>query len=319
MSTVTRLRASRPQHPKVPKRQPEESTSDTTLKSGRPGRPSLLSFSEMPEWFQHEANQWILDGYRPISGSAQVSFRSWSYLHNESVNIYSHLIPGVGFLLGEWYLQQYLTSRYPEATFADFIAFSVFILTAVLCMSFSATYHTMLNHSQKMENLFLRLDMLGILLFIIGDLVLGMYVVFWCEPLPRNIYWAMVAVLGTLTVFMTMYPKFQGAKYRLFRALIFVATGLFGLVPLIHGIYTFGISQMMNKALPYTAAKAGFLLSGTLFYATRFPESRYPGKFDFWGSHSIFHVLVVCSALVQLVGYFDALGYAHAKLTCSTR
>lgn len=138
---------------------------------------------------------------------------------------------------------------------------------------------------------------------------------------------------------MTMHPKFQGSKYRLFRALMFVATGLSGVAPLIHGLHVFGMSQMMRKAFPYTLAKAGCLLSGTSFYAvslpisrtrdklnlpnacgskTRFPESRYPGKFDLWGSHSIFHILVVCAAVVQLMGYLDAFDYAHVNLTCSS-
>jgi adiponectin receptor len=48
---------------------------------------------------------------------------------------------------------------------------------------------------------------------------------------------------------------------------MFVATALSGVAPLIHGLIVFGMSQMMRKALPYTLAKAGFLLSGTLFYA----------------------------------------------------
>jgi adiponectin receptor len=51
---------------------------------------------------------------------------------------------------------------------------------------------------------------------------------------------------------------------------------------------------------------------------TRFPESRYPGKFDLWGSHTIFHVLVVCAAVVQLIGYLDAFDYAQANPTCSS-
>jgi len=118
---------------------------------------------------------------------------------------------------------------------------------------------------------------------------------------------------------------------------VFVATGLSGVAPLIHGLHVFGMSQMMRKAFPYTLAKAGCLLSGTSFYAvsfpishtreivpniygskTRFPESRYPGKFDLWGSHSIFHILVVCADVVQLIGYLDAFDYAHANPTCSS-
>jgi hypothetical protein len=70
-----------------------------------------------------------------------------------------------------------------------------------------------------------------------------------------------------LTIFMAMHPKFQGPEYRLFRALMFVATGLSGVAPLIHGLNVFGMSQMMRKAFPYTLAKAGCLLSGTSFYA----------------------------------------------------
>ena len=170
-----------------------ESTSDTAPKAGKARRPVLLSFDAMPEWFQRESNKWILHGYRPISGSARASFRSWLYIHNESFNIYSHLIPAVTFLLGEWYILQYLASRYSGVTSADFVAFSIFMLTAVTCLSLSATYHTLMNHSQKMENFCLRLDMLGVVVFILGDLVLGIYMVFWCAPLPRYIYWSMVS------------------------------------------------------------------------------------------------------------------------------
>ncbi len=72
---------------------------------------------------------------------------------------------------------------------------------------------------------------------------------------------------------MTMHPKFQGSKYRLFRALMFVATGFAGVAPLIHGLNVFGMSQMMRKAFPYTLAKAGCLLSGTSFYAVSLPIS----------------------------------------------
>ena len=170
-----------------------ESISDAT-RAGKAGtRPGLLSFNEMPEWFQRESNQWVLHGYRPISNSISISFSSWSYIHNESVNIFSHLIPGVFFLLGEWYLQEYLTSRYPQVTGPDFIAFSIFLVTATVCMWLSATYHTLMNHSQHMEHLCLRLDMLGVVIFILGDLVLGIYVTFWCEPWPRYIYWSLVS------------------------------------------------------------------------------------------------------------------------------
>jgi len=193
MVSAPRLRVPPPQPPSADKGRGVNAISNTASKAGMARRPVLLSFDEMPEWFRHESNQWILHGYRPISGSARVSFCSWSYIHNETVNIYSHLIPAVIFLLGEWFIQQYLASRYSGVTAADFIAFSIFMLSAVTCLSLSATYHTMLNHSAHMEQLCLRLDMLGVVIFILGDLILGIYMVFWCESVPRIIYWSLVS------------------------------------------------------------------------------------------------------------------------------
>jgi adiponectin receptor len=81
----------------------------------------------MPKWFKVGNNECVLDAYRPISGSVYASFCSWCYLHNETVNIYSHLIPAVVFLLGEWYILQYLASEYPRVTSTDFVAFSCFM------------------------------------------------------------------------------------------------------------------------------------------------------------------------------------------------
>lgn len=151
----------------------------------------LLSFDELPKWLQD--NEFIFYGYRLISGSVLVSFRSWLYIHNESVNIYSHLIPAIVFLLGEWYIQEYLTSRYSNVTSADFFIFTFFLSTAIVCLGLSTTYHTLMNHSPEVEQLLLRLDLVGIVLLTLGDFVSGIYMVFWCEPLQRKIYWSMVS------------------------------------------------------------------------------------------------------------------------------
>ncbi|KAK1245174.1 hypothetical protein MKX08_004803 [Trichoderma sp. CBMAI-0020] len=270
------------------------------------GRKVLLSFDQLPRW--HQDNEFILHGYRPISGSARLSFRSWSYIHNESVNIYSHLIPAVVFLLGEWYILQYLTSRYPNITGVDIFIISFFLLTAVICLGLSTTYHTLMNHSSEVEQFWLRFDLVGIVVLTLGDFISGIYMVFWCEPLERKIYWSMIGVLGSLTIFIMVNPYFQGKKFRVFRALAFVGTGLSGFAPLIHGVTMFGWSQMMKQSgMPYYLAEAGFLLSGALIYVTKFPESRFPGKFDIYGSsHQLFHIFVVFATVAQLIGILVA-------------
>ncbi len=193
MTSTPRLRGPPSQPPEAQKGRGMKPISDTASRAGKAERSVLLSFDEMSEWFRREFNQWILHDYRPISGSTRAFFCSWSYIHNESVNIYSHLIPTVFFLLDEWYIQQYLVSRYFEITDADFIAFFIFMFAAVVCLSLSATYHTLLNHSQHVKQFCLRLNMLNVVIFILGDLILRIYIIFWCETLLRNTYWSMIS------------------------------------------------------------------------------------------------------------------------------
>lgn len=111
------------------------------------------------------------------------------------------------------------------------------------------------------------------------------------------------------------------------------------MAPLIHGLDIFGLDLMNKKAFTYTVvAKVGCLLSGTALYTVslplcpdrgekliltqvirkmRFPESRWPGKFDMCSSHSFMHILVVCAAVIQMIGYLEAFDYAYSKITCS--
>jgi adiponectin receptor len=100
----------------------------------------------------------------------------------------------------------------------------------------------------------------------------------------------------------------------------------------------FGLDLMNKKAFTYTmVAKIGCLLPGTAIYAVsfpfspykrklilihmvrkiRFPESCWPGRFDMCSSHSFMHILVVCAAIIQMIGYLEAFDYAYSHITCS--
>jgi adiponectin receptor len=153
----------------------------------------LVSSDSMPDWF--ETNPYIHHGYRTISNSTRLSFASWCYMHNETVNIFSHFIPAVLFLLGEWYIFQYLNARYDEIVLGDYLVLAFFLLSATICMGLSSSYHTLMNHSAVVESIWLRLDLIGIAVLILGSFVSGIYVGFWCEVLERKIYWSMVSEL----------------------------------------------------------------------------------------------------------------------------
>ncbi|KAJ3091002.1 hypothetical protein HK100_007292 [Physocladia obscura] len=59
-------------------------------------KPTLLRRDDMPEWYQKEMFIWT--GYRPITDSTKDCIYSLVFLHNESGNIYTHLLGALLFV-----------------------------------------------------------------------------------------------------------------------------------------------------------------------------------------------------------------------------
>jgi adiponectin receptor len=154
-----------------------------------------LLWEEIDTWQQD--NHYIVSGYRPASSSYISSLFSLSYLHNESVNIYTHLLGSLAFLCASGILYRVLGSRYQTATREDVYAFSCFFLGAVACLGMSATFHTISNHSHTVAKWGNQLDYAGIVLLIWGSFVPVLFYGFRREnaELMRG-YWTMVCHLS---------------------------------------------------------------------------------------------------------------------------
>ncbi|KAI0487152.1 mPR-like GPCR protein [Xylaria cf. heliscus] len=290
----------------------------SAIESARPCKSGLISYEELPIW--HQDNPFIRHGYRPISRSATACLKSLAFLHNETLNIYTHLIPAAAALfVGEAWILSYLRQRYVDVGASDYGIFAFLLSAAAACLGISSAYHTLMSHSREVEARWLRLDFVGIIILIVGSFVSGIYVGFWCEWTERKIYWSMSASLGAVSIVIMLAPYFQGPKWRTFRLIIFVVTGLSGFAPIIHGIHMFGFAQMVKQSgLPYYFAEGGLFLIGAVAYASRFPECVKPGTFDIFGSsHQIFHILVVIATLVHLLGVLNAFDYNYHNRQCS--
>ncbi|KAI0009663.1 hemolysin-III related-domain-containing protein [Xylariaceae sp. FL0662B] len=239
-------------------------------------------------------------------------------LHNETLNIHTHLVPA-----GAVYVVAHLRHRYGSSggsdgdgdggdglAPADYAVAAALMLAAASCLGVSAAYHTFLCHSREVEARCLRADFVGIVVLILASFVSGIYAAFWCE--------ARIGSLAAVSVVVVLAPALQGPRWRTLRLLAFVCTGLSGLAPIVHGVVFFGFAQMMRQSgLPYYLAEGGLFLLGAVVYATRFPESLSPGTFDIYGaSHQIFHVLVVLATVVHLVGVLDAFDYNYHHRRC---
>jgi hypothetical protein len=181
-------------------------TQDATLTVSAPPAPSaekasdhwytLVKWDDLPHWRQD--NHYIQGYYRRDSGSILRSFGSLAYWHNETINIYSHLIPALLSLPCAMAVYELLEPRYEQATKSDVIAFCCFFLGAALCLGMSATYHTISNHSPMVNQIGNQLDYVGIVLLITGSFVPSIYYGFWCAPTLQKVYWAMVSGPGSL-------------------------------------------------------------------------------------------------------------------------
>ncbi|KAF2396253.1 HlyIII-domain-containing protein [Trichodelitschia bisporula] len=270
-------------------------------------------WDEIKEWQQD--NHFITSGYRPESNSYRKSVASLRYIHNETVNIYSHLIGTIYSVIASVVLYFTLKPRYETATLEDVAVFSCFFFGSTACLGMSATYHLISNHSSSVSKFGNHLDYVGIVFMIWGSFIPSIYYGFSTEPALIRRYWTMITTIGAGTALVAISPQFRTPKWRPFRAAMFVAMGLSAIVPVLHGLELFGQAEMeKSMALRWMLAQGMFYILGAVIYAARVPERLAPGRFDIWGSsHQIFHVLVLTAAATHLTGLLRAFDYRHGK------
>ncbi|KAK7205406.1 adiponectin receptor protein [Myxozyma melibiosi] len=273
----------------------------------------VLFWDDLPAWRQD--NQFIRSGYRHESFSWKGCFESLTYLHNESVNIYSHLVGSLFFLIFLGVTLDALLPRYPSTSTKDFAVFIIFFVGAVLCLGMSSTYHCMNCHSESVAKFGNRLDYIGIIFLIVGSFVPAIY--YGLHSLARTmpIFFAIVAVLGTVCTILTLRPEFADPSWRTFRASMFVVFGVSGVIPMAYCAYELGYAELKSRVqLPYMLAEGALYISGAAIYAARIPERFRPGKFDLIGSsHQIFHFFVVAAAVSHLIGIIKAYRFCHGE------
>lgn len=290
-----------------------ESISESAGKAEREIEKRLtVLWHDLPVWQQD--NHYIQSGYRPASNSYKKSAQSLRYLHNETVNIYSHLIGAVLAITSGVTLYTILEPRYETATREDVVVFSCFFLGAAACLGMSATYHTISNHSHAVASFGNKLDYLGIVFLIWGSFVPTLYYGFQADVRLIKFYWTMITTIGAGCAIVSVSPKFRTPQWRPFRAAMFVAMGLSAVLPVLHGMKLYGLATLTQTiGLRWVVLQGLLYIIGAGLYAARFPERARPGAFDIWGSsHQLFHVLVVLAAAAHLVGLVKAFDNAHS-------
>ncbi|KAF2681642.1 mPR-typeG-protein-coupled receptor [Lentithecium fluviatile CBS 122367] len=276
-------------------------------------RDALLRWNEIPAWYQD--NDYILSGYRAVSNSFRESIKSVLQIHNETVNIHSHLIGSILFFTLPYIIYENLRPRYDTASTADIVVWSTFFFGVAICFLLSSTFHIFNNHSEQVHKFGNQLDYLGIVILMWGSTIPCVYYGFFCTPSLQKTYYTLVSTLALLCTYATLHPAFRRPKYRPYRTLMYSGLGLSFIIPIVHGIAKFGWeTQVWRMSLDWMLLMTTFNLTGGALYAMRIPEKWYPTRFDIWGSsHQIMHCLVICAGIAHLFGLLRAFDHLHGQ------
>ena len=142
----------------------------------------LLSHQEAPRYMREDS---ITSGYRQKL-SYKNCFASWFRLHNETVNIWSHLL---GFLAFVICLVLVICNPPREVTSKlELIPLIVQLLSYMVCMLSSTLFHTFSCHSEAAHKSWRYTDHFGILFALFGTYVSLICNTFACFPVSIFAY-----------------------------------------------------------------------------------------------------------------------------------
>ncbi|KAI0078360.1 HlyIII-domain-containing protein [Panus rudis PR-1116 ss-1] len=297
-----------------PKRVAETSDGRQGRKQEGGSSNALLTWDDIDDW--RRDNEYIVSGYRRLQRSFRGCIHSiYGYLHNETVNIHSHLI---GAILFVWFLitfQQTYIARYEGTSWLDTSVFAIFLTSAVICLLFSASYHTFDAHSEEVSVKCHALDYSGIVVLTLGSFFPCIYYGFYCDPHYQLFYLSVLSLAGIGAAYIVLNPEYRKPTHRGARTTVFIALGLCGVIPVTHGLFTHGFEKLcFEMGFGWLLLSASFYIGGALLYANRIPERLSPGTFDYFGaSHQIFHFCVVFAALSHYACVLTAFEHWHSK------
>jgi len=263
----------------------------------------IATFAEAPEFLRVP---FIHTGYR-VGYDLYECFSSLIQIHNETVNIWSHLI-GTFILVG---LLFHVVDRFSKYGFVHTFVPCIYLFCAAYGLFASCVFHWF-NCINSTYHVHLRtLDFGGIAMNILGASWPIAYYTFYCHSTSLYIYLAILSITTPLLLALPFIQFFHNHTYM--RTFLYAINGGIPAYGYIHFVIMEGFS---SEFLPVLFGPVGvayiFFVTGMFLYLTRIPERFWPGAFDLLGtSHQIWHFLVVIGQWVLYHGITEAAGFRY--------
>ena len=262
---------------------------------------NLFRIDQMPEHF-HEL--YILSGYRHPRSSIRQCLCSMFELTNETVNIWTHLLPAVYFLWVMWRDWEELgLVRDPYG-----YPMLVYIITMCLFPTASCTAHIFNTMSERARHVCFFMDYWALSMYSLGAAVAYRAYAF---PIILTNSWFMdwyvcIATFNALaSCAMSCDTRFlpHGLQKKVFRISAFAVPYMFDVIPVTYRAFVGDAQEWEVGGLYSHIRQFIFAFLSAFLYTSHIPERLFPGKFDLIGhSHQIFHVVSVFGTHDQMLG-----------------
>jgi len=264
---------------------------------------SILEDS-IPEWTKKD---YIIYGYRSKKNIGECLFSIFK-IHNETINIWSHLISLITFIYILWYdVINYKKCNIANITdigninnaidilqsddiiYYNYIILLLYDLISIITFGISTIYHTFIPNDYDNYIILLKLDLLTIILVICSSNFIIMYYWFWCISNYLNMYIIASCIYLFGGIILLCYLDII-KKYNYI--LIYFSSYNLGII--IGYIYiNYNYKENVNKYIVYNfAGPLTIYMMGFIIYSAKIPEKVLYNYTDYIGnSHQIWHIL----------------------------
>ena len=267
--------------------------------------PRLAHYAALPD--QEMRNLYIDVDYR-INYSFTECFKSFFYFHNETMNIWSHLLSLFGLVAAGWMM---LDAYAQSLSSIDRTILISYVLGTGSCLLASVIYHGFGCINRACHDALLNCDLFGVTLNIATSMLPIVWYGYRCnEDLQWN-YTLMVLALVPIGLVVSIYGSIDHYGF-IIRTTGFLALGGVGAIPIAH-LWVLEAEKHFNELMLGWLYLGAAYLIGVGFYIAKMPEKLFPNftRTTSFSSHTLWHLCVstgVGLGLMQIVHMQQYLG-----------
>ena len=227
-------------------------------------------------------------------------------LHNETLNIYTHLIPLCTilvltikdiFFVNNKDSSDILTVDFYDNPIIDDYVMYLFIASIMCCLMCSTYYHIECCIQPSIQPKLLKIDMFGVWCLIAGSFIAGLYYIY--DPYPTLQIFYLTLFGGFLTLVMVpmlfIWPEKSSFKVKSVSMAIFIGCGI---IPSAHWAICLSTINEIKAFWFGPVYMFGFYFIGFIIFHFHIPERWSKYKFDIIGnSHQIWHICILIAAI----------------------